>query len=341
MKITDVFVNRPVLATVITLLILIAGLRSMTLLELREYPRADSAVISVTTVYPGADADLVQSFITTPLQRAVSEAEGIDFLISNSNQGISIIQANMLLNKDPNVAIAEIQAKVSSQRSALPREALDPVIDLRTGDAFSLLYIAFSSEEMNPSQITDYLMRGPIPKIQAVPGVAKAQINGNQIYAMRVWLDPQRMVALGVTATDIRDALQRNNYQAGVGKTKGDYLSIDLTASTSISDVDAFRELIIRSSEDVLVRMRDVAEVSLDAKNFDQTSWYNGSPAVMVAIEAAPGANPLLVSKAVRNLVDKIEEQLPESLVLHTVHDGSQYIEDSINEVLQTLMEAM
>ena len=341
MRITDIFINRPVLATVITLLILIVGLRSMSLLELREYPRADSAVISVTTAYPGADADLVQSFITTPLQRAISEAEGIDYLISDSNQGISTIQAYMFLNQDPNIAIADIQAKVSSQRSALPREALDPVIDLRTGDAFSLLYLAFSSEEMNPSQITDYLMRGPIPKIQAIPGVAKAEISGNQTYAMRVWLDPQRMVAQGVTATDIRDALQRNNYQAGVGKTKGDYLSIDLTASTSISDVDAFRELIIRSDEDSLVRMRDVAEVSLDAKNFDQTSWFNGSPAIMVGIEAAPGANPLVISESVRTLVDEIGRQLPESLQLHKVHDGSQYIEDSINEVLRTLMEAM
>ncbi len=341
MKITDLFVNRPVLATVISLMILLVGMRSMSLLELREYPRADSAVISVTTAYPGADADLVQSFITTPLQRAISEAEGIDYLISNSNQGVSVIQAYMLLNQDPNVAIADVQAKVSSQRSVLPREALDPVIDLRTGQGFSLLYLAFSSEEMNPSQITDYLMRGPIPKIQAVPGVAKAQISGNQTYAMRVWLNPERMVALGVTATDIQSALQRNNYQAGVGETKGDFLSIDLAANTAISDVEAFRELIVRSDDDVLVRMRDIAKVDLDAKNFDQTSWFNGNPAIMVGVEAAPGANPLIVSESVRSLVDEIERQLPESLRLHKVHDGSQYIEDSINEVLRTLAEAM
>lgn len=313
----------------------------MTLLELREYPRADKAVISVTTAYPGADAELVQGFITTPLQRAISEAADIDYLISDSKQGVSIISANMNLNIDPNVAIAEIQAKVASQRSALPREALDPVIDLRTGNAFALLYLAFVSEEMNPSQITDYLMRGPIPKIQAIPGVAKAQISGNQVYAMRVWLNPQRMVALGVTATDIRVALQRNNYQAGVGQTKGDYLSIDLTATTDISEVDAFNNLIIRSDEGSLVRMRDVAEVSLDAKNFAQTSWFNGSPAIMVGIEATPGANPLLVSDAVREQVKDIERQLPATLKLYRVHDGSQYIEDSINEVLRTLAEAM
>ncbi|MFT7221178.1 MAG: multidrug efflux pump, partial [Candidatus Azotimanducaceae bacterium] len=172
MKFTDIFVNRPVLATVISLLILALGLRSMTMLELREYPRAERAVINVTTAYPGADAELIQSFITTPLQRAVSEVEGIDYLVSDSNQGVSVISANLRLNQDPNIAIAEVQAKVASQRGVLPGEALDPIIDLRTGQAFSLLYLAFVSETMNPSQITDYLMRGPIPKLQAIQGVA-------------------------------------------------------------------------------------------------------------------------------------------------------------------------
>jgi multidrug efflux pump len=341
MRFTDLFVGRPVLATVISLLILAIGLRSMSLLELREYPRAERSVISVTTAYPGADADLVQSFITTPLQRAVSEVDGIDYLISESNQGVSMISANLVLNKDPNVAIAEVQAKVASQRSVLPREALDPVIDLQAGRAFSLLYLAFVSEEMNPSQITDYLMRGPIPKLQAVPGVAKARISGNQVFAMRIWLDPKRMVASDVTAAEVRAALQRNNFQAGVGKTKGDLIATSLTADTSISDVEAFKQLIIRSDDDTLVRMRDVAEIALDARNYDQTSWFNGTPAIMVGIEAAPGANPLQVSDAVRALVADIEQQLPETLKLHRVHDGSQYIEDSINEVLRTLAEAM
>ena len=341
MKFTDIFVNRPVLATVISLLILALGLRSMTMLELREYPRAERAVINVTTAYPGADAELIQSFITTPLQRAVSEVEGIDYLVSDSNQGVSVISANLRLNQDPNIAIAEVQAKVASQRGVLPGEALDPIIDLRTGQAFSLLYLAFVSETMNPSQITDYLMRGPIPKLQAVQGVAKARISGNQVYAMRIWLDPQRMVALNVSAADVRSALQRNNFQSGVGKTKGDLISINLAADTDIADVGEFEELIIRSDDQTLVRMRDVAEVALDAKNYDQMSWYNGKPAIMVGIEAAPGANPLQVSESVRALVDDIERQLPENLKLFKVHDGSAYIEDSINEVLRTLAEAM
>ncbi len=341
MSFTDIFVGRPVLATVISLLILLVGARSLDLLELREYPRADRAVVVITTAYPGADADLVQSFITTPLQRVISEVEGIDYLTSSSRQGVSIIEANMELNYDPNAAIAEIQAKVASQRNILPREAMDPVIDLRTGTSFALMYLAFVSDEMNPSQITDYLMRGPLPRLQAVPGVAKATVSGNQSFAMRIWLDPQRMVAVGVTAADVRAALMRNNFLAGVGQTKGDLVTIELTASTDIADVEAFYDLIIRSDETTLVRLRDVADVALDAANYEQTSWFNGTPAIMVAVEAAPGANPLTVSEEVRALVDEISRQLPERMVLHKVHDGSQYIEDSIAEVLRTLAEAV
>ncbi|MGI9329068.1 MAG: efflux RND transporter permease subunit [Pseudomonadales bacterium] len=341
MKLTATFVERPVLATVISLLILLIGLRSLTLLELREYPRAERAVVMVTTAYPGADADLVESFITSPLQRAISEAKGIDYLVAHSRQGVSTIEANMAINYDPNAAIAEIQSKVASQRSVLPREALDPVIDLRTGSTFALLYLAFVSESMSPSQITDYLMRGPIPKLQAIDGVAKAQISGNQEFAMRLWLDPQRMTALNVTAADVRDALLRNNVQAGIGQTKDDLTSIDLTATTDIATVEAFRSLVIRSDERSLVRMQDIAEVSLGPKNFNQTSWFNGTPAIMVAIEAAPGANPIDVSHEVRSTVDEISTQLPQSLLLHKVHDGSQYIEDSIAEVVRTLAEAL
>ena len=227
MRFTDTFVSRPVLATVISLLILLVGLRSLGLLELREYPEAERAVVVVMTAYPGAHSNLVQSFITTPLQRAISEAEGIDYLVSNSRQGVSIIEANMALNYDPNAAIAEIQAKVASQKTVLPREALDPVIDMRSSATFALMYLAFVSETMNPSQITDYLMRGVIPKLQAIPGVAKAKISGNQVFAMRLWLNPRQMVALGVTAADVRSALLRNNYQAGVGQTKDDLVRID------------------------------------------------------------------------------------------------------------------
>ena len=341
MNFTDTFIRRPVLATVISLLILLVGLRAIGLLELREYPETKSAMILVTTVYPGADADLVQSFITTPLQRAISEAEGIDFMVSNSRQGVSIIEAHMELNYDPNAAIAEIQAKVASRRNVLPQESEDPVIDSRTNLGWALMYLAFISEQMTLSQVTDYLHRSVIPRLQAIPGVAKAQINGDPTLAMRVWLDPQRMAALGVTASDVRDALRRNNFQAGVGQTKGAYVSINLSATTGISTTDDFDRLIIRSDGTTLIRLRDVADIELDSKNFDQTSWFNGDPAVLLAIEATPGANPLTVSQRIRALLPDIQRQLPSSVEMSLAHDGSQYIDDSISEVLRTLFEAV
>ncbi|MDA0339571.1 MAG: efflux RND transporter permease subunit, partial [Proteobacteria bacterium] len=341
MNFTDIFVKRPVLASVVSLMILLIGVRSLGLMELREYPETKRAIVTVTTAYPGADSELIQSFITVPLQRAVSEAEGIDYLVSNSRQGVSIIEAYMELNYDPNDAVAEIQAKVASQRGILPEESEDPVIDSRDDQGFALIYIGFLSDEMNSAEITDYVRRSVIPRLQAIPGVAKAGINGDQSFAMRIWLDPRRMAALGVTAPDIRDALQRNNFQAGVGQTKDDFTAINLSASTDISTEEAFDDMIVRTDGDSLVRLRDVANVQLDSRNYDQTSWYNGRPATLVAINTAPGANPLNVSEAVWALVPDIERQLPANLELQVPHDGSQYIEASINEVFRTLAEAM
>jgi len=341
MMITDIFVRRPVLASVISLLILVVGLRAVTLLDLREYPETQSTVVTVTTVYPGADGELIQSFITAPLQRAISEAEGIDYLVSESGQSISRIQVHMKLNYDPHAAIAEIQAKVASQRNVLPQEAEDPVIYSGTGGSMALMYIAFYGDEMTPPEITDYLRRTVLPKLQATPGVAKAQTNGDQSFAMRVWMDPVRMAALGVTATDVHDTLRQNNFLAGVGNTKGDYVAVNLTASTGISTEQAFGDLVIRKEEGALVRLRDVADVELGAKSYQITSWYNGQMAIMVGVETAPGANPLTVAADIRDVMPEIERQLPSGLKVSLVHDTSEDIEDSIEEVFKTLAEAV
>ncbi|MFN3231063.1 MAG: efflux RND transporter permease subunit [Alphaproteobacteria bacterium] len=341
MSFTDIFVKRPVLATVVSLLILLVGFRSMAILEVRQYPHTMRAVVHVTTAYPGADSELVQSFITAPLQRVISEAEGIDYMTSTSRQGVSEIQAYMKLNYDPNAAIAEIQAKVASQRNILPESSEDPVIDMRNDQGFALMYLAFYSETMSPEQITDYLMRSVVPRLQAIPGVAKAQINGDQSFAMRLWLDPKRMAALGVAATDVRETLINNNFQAGVGQTKDDLVTINLSATTDIYTVEAFENLVIRSDGNTLVRMRDVADVELGSRNYDITAWYNGKMAVMMAVEAAPGANPLEVADEVQSIMPDVERQLPEALNLAIPHDGSDYIEKSIAEVFQTLAEAV
>ncbi|MFC1773252.1 efflux RND transporter permease subunit [Pseudomonadota bacterium] len=341
MKFTDLFVSRPVLATVISLLILLVGVRAMFSLEVRQYPETRNTVVTVTTSYPGANSELVKGFITTPLQQAIAEANGIDYLFARSTQGKSTIEAHMQLNYDPNAAVAEIQAKVASQRNVLPEEADNPVIDSTTGETTALMYLAFYSESFLPSQITDYLLRVVQPQLQAVPGVAKAEMIGNKTFAMRIWLDPPRMAALGVTANDVRDVLRTNNYLAGVGQSKGAYTAINLTATTDLASEEDFRNLVVRSANGTLVRLADVANIELGAEDYDSTSWYKGKPAIFVGMKQAPGANPLDVARRVRELIPEIRTQLPEGLQVHIPYDASVFIEDSIDEVFKTLIEAV
>ncbi len=341
MKFTDLFVHRPVLASVISLLILLVGLRALGSLEVRQYPETRNTVVTVTTVYPGASSELVKGFITTPLQQAIAEANGIDYLFSRSVQGRSTIEAHMELNYDPDAAVAEIQARVASQRNLLPEQSDDPVIDSTTGDRTALMYLAFYSDSMQPAQITDYLLRVVQPQLQAVPGVARAELIGNRIFAMRIWLDPQRMAALGVTANDVREMLRANNYLAGVGQTKGAYTAINLTATTDLASEEDFRRLVLRSANGTLVRLSDVASVELGTEDYDSTNWYKGKPAIFVGMEQAPGANPLTVAQKIRDLMPEIRKQLPEGLQAHIPYDASVFIEDSIDEVFLTLVEAV
>lgn len=340
MKFTDIFVRRPVLATVVSLLILLMGLRSAMDMEIRQYPQLESTVITVSTAYPGASSELVQGFVTTPLQQAIAEANGIDFITSQSIQGSSTIEVHMELNYDANAALAEIQAKVASQRSVLPEAAESPVIESSTGDSTALMYLAFYSEQMPVPQITDYLTRVVQPKLQALPGVAKARIYG-QSFAMRVWLDPQRMAALNVTPQDVVAVLQNNNYQAGVGKTRSEYVAINLTTNTDVSDPEQFADMVVRNDDGNLVRLRDIARTDLGAESYDSTAWYKGTPASFMAIEQAPGANPLDVARAVRETLPEIRNQLPAGLNVVLPYDASEFIEDSINEVIKTLLEAL
>ncbi|MDD3448748.1 MAG: efflux RND transporter permease subunit [Gammaproteobacteria bacterium] len=340
MKFTDLFIKRPVLATVISLLILIAGVRSLGMLEVRQYPVIESTVVKVTTSYPGASSDLVKGFVTTPLQQAIAEANGIDYLFSSSTQGTSSIEAHMVLNYDANAAVAEIQAKVASQRNVLPADAQDPVIESSTGDSTALMYVAFFSEDIPRAKLADYVIRVVQPQLQALPGVAKARMYGQQ-FAMRIWLDPQRMAALGVTADDVADVLRANNYLAGVGSTKGKYVAVDLTASTDVSEPEDFRRLVVRSSNGTLVRLDDIARTELGAENYDSTAWYTGTPAVFIAVEQAPGANPLTVAGLVNDEIPKLREQLPEGMQVEIPYDASTFIQDSINEVYRTIIEAV
>lgn len=341
MRFTDIFIHRPVLASVVSLLILVVGLRSIAALEVRQYPETKNTVVTVTTTYPGASSELIKGFITTPLQQAIAEADGIDYLSSRSTQGVSTIEARMVLNHDPNAAVAEIQAKVASQRGVLPAEADDPIISSTTGETTALMYMAFYSEVMTPSQISDYLLRVVQPKLQAVPGVAKAGLIGNKTFAMRIWLDPQRMAALGVSAQAVRDVLKENNFLSALGQTKGAYMAIDLGANTDLKSEADFQKLVVRAQNGTLVRLEDLADARMGAEDYDSTSWYKGKIAIFIGIEPAPGANPLTVAQRVRDLLPSIRSQLPSGLLAHIPYDASVYIEDSINEVFTTLGEAV
>jgi len=341
MKFTDHFIRRPVLASVISLLILVIGLRSLAALEVREFPEISNTVVTVSTAYPGASSELIQGFITTPLQQAIAEAEGIDFLVSQSTQGRSVIQAYMELDYDPNAAVAEIQAKVASRRGELPAESEDPVIDAATGDQSALMYIVFYSDQMSASETTDYLLRVVQPKIQAVSGVAKAALFGSRTFAMRVWLDPKRMAALDVSAGEVAAVLNANNFLAAAGQIKGTYVLTDLSATTDVATVEDFRRLVVRRDDRTLVRLEDIARIELGAESYDSVTLFNGSPGTVIAVEPAPGANPLSVAGRVREEMEEIQAQLPAVMTARIGYDASQYIEDSIREVFKTLAEAL
>ena len=341
MRFTDTYIQRPVLASVVSLLIFVVGLRAIGSLEVRQYPKTQDTVVTVSTSYPGASSELVKGFITTPLQQAIAEAQGIDYLSSTSRQGQSVIEAHMRLNYPPNDAVAEIQAKVASRRNVLPEDAQDPVITSQTGDRTALMYLAFYSDAMQSSQINDYLLRVVQPKLQALPGVAKAELIGNKTFAMRVWLDPRRMAALGVTAQEVAEVLRANNFLSGIGQARGEYTVIDLSATTDVADVEDFRNLVVRSSGATLVRLRDIARVELGSEDYDSATWYKGKPAIFVGVSQAPGANPLTVAKEVHRAMAGVRSQLPSSLEAHIPYDASAFIQDSIDEVFTTLIEAV
>jgi multidrug efflux pump len=340
MRFTDIFIQRPVLSTVVSLLILLLGVRSIMEMEIREYPVLQSTKVTVTTVYPGASSELIQGFITQPLQQAIAEAKGIDFLSSSSTQGFSTIEAQMELNYDANAALAEIQSKVASQRNVLPAKAQDPVINSTTGEGRALMYIAFFSDTMQVPQITDYLAREVQPKLQAISGVGKAELLGRR-FALRVWLDPQRLAAVNLTSTDIAQTLRENNYISAVGQTKDEFIKINLTSNTDVANTEQFENLVIKSTEDTIVRLKDIARVELGSQTYENIALYKGKPSTYVAINISPGSNPLSVAERVKELLPDIESQLPSSLQVELPYDASEFIDDSINEVIKTLLEAV
>ena len=342
MKITDLFVKRPVLAIVVNLVILIAGLQAVRSLSVRQYPRSDISVVQVSTVYVGANADLVRGFITTPLERVIASADGIDYMESSSAQGISTIQVHLKLNYDTNAALTQIQAKVAQVKNDLPPESQAPVIDLQTADnQFASMYIGFSSSTLDQNQITDYLTRVVQPKLSAVSGVQRADILGNRTFAMRIWLKPEQMAARNVSPSDVRDALSKNNYLSALGSTKGSMVSVNLIANTDLRTPKEFEQLVVKEQSGVVVRLGEIADVVLGAENYDSDVRFNGETATFMGIWVLPTANSLEVIKSVRGALPAIQSQLPEGMKLGIPYDATAYIQDAINEVLHTLGETL
>ncbi len=341
MKFTDLFIRRPVLATVVSLLILVLGLRSVLTLPVLQYPRTENAVVTITTTYYGADPDVVAGFITTPLENAVAQANGIDYMTSTSQTSISVITAVLRLNYDGDKAMTEINAKVSSVLNQLPAGAQQPVMTVKVGQTTDAMYMGFSSDVLSQNQITDYLVRVVQPKFQAVEGVQTAEILGAKNFALRAWLDPQKLAAYGMTATEVSQALASNDFIAGLGSTKGSMVQFNLTASTSLHSVDEFRNLVLKQSGGAIVRLSDVANVTLGADDYDTQVGFDGKRAVYIGIQVAPAANLLDVIKRVRDVFPSIQQQLPQGLQGLVIYDSTAFVNSAIDEVIHTLVLAI
>jgi multidrug efflux pump len=339
---TDLFIKRPVLALVVNLVILIAGFQAIRSLVVRQYPRSDNASVTVKTVYVGASADLVRGFITTPLERTIAAADGIDYIESSSALGLSTITIRLRLNYDPNKALAEISSKVDQVRNDLPPEAEVPIINIESADSqFAAAYLSFTSDIMEANQITDYLVRIVQPRLTALEGVQRADLLGGRTFAMRVWLKSDKMAALNISPAQIRDALAANNFLSAVGHTKGSLVQVNLSANTDLRSVEEFRNLVVRQSGDKLVRLRDVADVVLGAEDYDSEVRFSGQRAVFMGVWPLPNANSLDVIKRVRTELASIEKEFPTGLSGGIAYDATKYIDDAIHEVLKTLTETL
>jgi multidrug efflux pump len=342
MKLTDLFIRRPVLAIVVNLVVLLLGLASINRLNVRQFPKSDVSVITVTTAYVGASADLVRGFVTTPLERSIASADGIDYIDSTSTSGLSTITVHLVLNYDPTEALTQITSKVNQVRNDLPPEAEIPVIQITTpDDRIASMYLGFSSDTMRPNEITDYLVRVVEPQLSAVPGVQRADILGARTFAMRVWLKPDRMAALGLSPSDVRNALAANNYLAALGSTKGELVSIALKANTDLQSAEEFSNLVLRQEDDTIIRLSDVADVELGSESYDDEVRFDGRAATFMGIWVLPTANSLDVIAAVRETLPSIRANLPPGLDVDVPYDATSYIRDAISEITETLIETL
>lgn len=340
MRFTDVYIRKPVLATVISLLILALGIRAIFSMPVMQYPFTENAVITVTTSYTGADPESIAAFITTPLEASIAQAGGIDYMTSTSNQGTSTITINLLLNYDALKALSNVTAQTNAVLNQLPKGSQLPVITVTVGQTIASMYLGFYSKDLPINKINDYLLRVVQPKLQAVNGVQLAQILGNGQFAMRAWLDPIKMGALGLSAAQVAQAMSNNNFVSAAGRTDGNMFIQNLSADTSLTSVEQFRNLIIKTENGAVVRLKDVSNVDLGAQNYNTSVSFDGRDAVYIAITVAPSANLLTVIGQIKTIFPDIQSQLPEGLEAAIVYDASEYVNTSIDEVIHTLIEA-
>ena len=339
---TDLFIKRPVLALVVSVVILIAGLQAMRTINIRQYPRSDIASIKITTAYVGADAELVRGFITTPLERAIAAADGIDYIQSQSSQSTSTITVRLKLNYDANKALSDISSKVDAIRRDLPPDAEIPVLEIQSADTQTAsCYLSFTSDILQPNEVTDYLVRLVQPRLTAVGGVQKADILGGRTFAMRIWMKPEQMAALNISPAQVRNMLARNNFLSAVGSTKGSLLQVNLTANTDLHTVDDFKKLVIRQEKGNLVRLSDIADVELGAEDYNTEVRFSGKKAVFMGIYVLPNANAVDVIKRVRAEMEQIQRELPAGMKGEVAYDATAYINDAIHEVVKTLIDTL
>ncbi|MEA1948730.1 MAG: efflux RND transporter permease subunit [Thermodesulfobacteriota bacterium] len=342
MKLTDLFIRRPVLALVVNLVIIIAGLQAIRSLNIRQYPRNENSVVTVTTVYVGASADLVRGFITTPLERAIAASDGIEYIESQSALGLSTINIRLKLNYDPIQALSEISAKVDQVRNDLPPEAEVPTINVESAESrFASSYLSFTSDVLMQNEITDYLVRVVQPRLSAVEGVQRADILGGRTFAMRIWLKPDRMAAFNISPVQVRCALAANNYLAAVGRTKGALIQVNLTANTDLRSVEEFKRLVIRQQDGAIIRLEDIGDIVLGAEDYDTEVRFSGQTAVFMGIWPLPNANSLDVINRIRVQMQGIQKELPTGMKASVAYDGTKYIKDAIREVTKTLGDTL
>ncbi|MDA9533380.1 efflux RND transporter permease subunit [Bradyrhizobium sp. CCBAU 25338] len=341
MRFTDIFIRRPVLALVVSALILVLGLRSMATLSILQYPRTQNAIVTVSTAYAGADSDIIAGFITTPLENAIAQANGIDYMTSSSVTGSSTITVNLRLNYDSGKAMTEINAKVNSVLNQFPSGTQQPTLTLKVGQTIDAMYIGFASDVLAPNQITDYLTRVVQPRLQAVAGVQTAELLGAKKFALRAWLDPDKLAAYGLTASEVSTALSGNDYISGLGTTKGRLVQVDLAASTNLHSLEQYRNLVVKTVNGAIIRLRDVANVTLGNDDYDSETKFNGKTAVYIGIQTAPTANLLDVINGVKAVLPDIKAQLPNGLVGEVLYDSTDFVNSSIDEVVHSLVEAV